>query len=689
MFLLRWSLWVGYIWSFFVCTSALSHRMHRAWCIIVASNLVGGIRLEVFSQRVGPSFFAHFLQLPAFLILALSLYSIRRPFLGTLYVVVALTAFVLFVLSKIGLLYVDPTALGLVISVTIIAWHVIILLPKPSRPASGKWLAPCAATVALLVGAYWGVAYIALDSRPPCRLNVSAAIVDMQSSCPLQRDSFVCMFPSALCERSRTENTRRLSRAMGALAPGQTLVIGEQHASYSMNGNVTPANSQRRIAPNTVLNFRGNLVFGAGWLIDVPSSVRAAWGGYNRTNPKKSFCDFAFYIQHFDNLTIVSETGGGLDGRGHYWWSLFDTIKFFDFDIDQGIFCTSVTCTARARPNLFVLCRSDAPCDSLTIRGVSFEDSAYWTTLIFANNVQVTDSRMVAGVRSFRGRRPVVDTFEYALRFRAFNTDGIDIIGDNVHIRNCIVDVEDDCVGIKGGNNWLVEDSIMSGAGVSIGTLEWGRPMSNVLVRNITFPETMRAIYIKPGAHHVANVVYEDIYIGRGFYFPIWIGIPYQEMAGACPLLWPFVADSTTITSVVDEFTTLSNQICRMDTDPSRFRNITLRNIVMDEALTAAFVIAGIVADLHLEAVDIPAIKKPFPESFRLMQTPECIRAGDKFSLFPNRCCEADQVPHAINDTHVCVSITRRRLQSTRRTWQPIRYRQYPDRNASSAASRA
>ena len=48
-----------------------------------------------------------------------------------------------------------------------------------------------------------------------------------------------------------------------------------------------------------------------------------------------------------------------------------------------------------------------------------------------------------------------------------------------------VIDVEDDCIGMKGGNNWLVEDLNASGAGLSVGTLSWGRPVSNVTFRNI------------------------------------------------------------------------------------------------------------------------------------------------------------------------------------------------------------
>eukprot|EP00966_Prymnesium_polylepis_P060944 1413332-Prymnesium_polylepis.1 len=57
------------------------------------------------------------------------------------------------------------------------------------------------------------------------------------------------------------------------------------------------------------------------------------------------------------------------------------------------------------------------------------------------------------------------------------------IAGDYVHIHDGIIDVEDDCIGMKGGAHWLVENLAASGAGLSVGTLSWGRAVGP----NVTF----------------------------------------------------------------------------------------------------------------------------------------------------------------------------------------------------------
>ena len=37
------------------------------------------------------------------------------------------------------------------------------------------------------------------------------------------------------------------------------------------------------------------------------------------------------------------------------------------------------------------------------------------------------------------------------------------------------------------------------------------------------------------------GVLYENIHVDTAYLFPVWVGPPYQELRGACPLLWPFV----------------------------------------------------------------------------------------------------------------------------------------------------
>ena len=99
----------------------------------------------------------------------------------------------------------------------------------------------------------------------------------------------------------------------------------------------------------------------------------------------------------------------------------------------------------------------------------------------------------VTARQEWKGRPPTnesatpLDAATEALHMTSsFNTGGIDVIGDRVYIHDGIVDVEDDCIGMKGGKGWLVERMSVSGAGLSIKTLAWGRgAVPNVTFRNI------------------------------------------------------------------------------------------------------------------------------------------------------------------------------------------------------------
>lgn len=139
--------------------------------------------------------------------------------------------------------------------------------------------------------------------------------------------------------------------------------------------------------------------------------------------------------------------------------------------------------------------------------------------------------------------------FKPALKMMAQQTDGIDIWGSNVHVHDVTVDNGDDCVCVKGGDdgsgiiseNWLVENSTASGAGLTVGTLGWGHhmPVRNVTFRNIYMPNTAAGIYVKPVYNNVTDVLYQNITVhGEALLFPVMIG-PVHQFDGNCPWKWP------------------------------------------------------------------------------------------------------------------------------------------------------
>ena len=95
----------------------------------------------------------------------------------------------------------------------------------------------------------------------------------------------------------------------------------------------------------------------------------------------------------------------------------------------------------------------------------------------------------------------------------AFNTDGFDVSGRNVHIHDCDIWNQDDTIAVKDDSrDMLFERITASGVGLTIGSI------GSSLVKNVTFrdcymPNTLKGIYMKFRADGgtIEDVTYENI----------------------------------------------------------------------------------------------------------------------------------------------------------------------------------
>eukprot|EP01051_Picozoa_sp_SAG22_P010761 SAG22_NODE_987_length_6142_cov_3.152242_3_plen_183_part_00 len=79
----------------------------------------------------------------------------------------------------------------------------------------------------------------------------------------------------------------------------------------------------------------------------------------------------------------------------------------------------------------------------------------------------------------------------------AFNTDGFDVSGDNVHIHDCSIWNQDDCIAVKdGSSNMLFERIEASGLGLTIGSIG-GSYNNNITFRDCHMHKTSKGIYMK------------------------------------------------------------------------------------------------------------------------------------------------------------------------------------------------
>jgi hypothetical protein len=278
------------------------------------------------------------------------------------------------------------------------------------------------------------------------------------------------------------------------------------------------------------------------------------------------------------NFTITSNDRGLIDGRGSQWWGI-PGIGYLE--------------TAENRPRLLRFNLTE----DLLIEKVTLQDSPYHTLFLDSvNRVEVRNMSIVA-------RRTAEDGHSW-VDLTAFNTDGIDVSGTNVWIHDVDIWVQDDCIAVKDvrnhtehpvpfiSANMTFERINATGLGFVIGSIQATH------VRNITFRDSylhkpLKGIYLKFASRNrgylennmtalVEDIHYENITIMEPTQWPIWIG-PAQQAdnrnpchPNPCSLCWPMTLGSK------------CNVVPR-----NKFRNITLKNIIVHNPVMSTGVILG------------------------------------------------------------------------------------------------
>jgi len=225
----------------------------------------------------------------------------------------------------------------------------------------------------------------------------------------------------------------------------------------------------------------------------------------------------------------------------------------------------------------------------IEIYNIFFKNSPYWNVYLNdVDGVHIHHSNVSARREDYLDYHDLYD-------LTAFNTDGFDVAGRNVHIHDCEIWCDDDCVAVKEigrsninancSENMLFERLNASGLGLTIGSI--GPSTDHNCVNNITFRDvymhrTVKGIYLKsrPGGQNatgqITNVLYENIVMDKPTQVPIWIGPQQAVYNGACSLLWP---------EVPFEKCPVPSQIT--------WANITLRNVTINDPRQSPGVILG------------------------------------------------------------------------------------------------
>merc|ERR1711907_76470 len=120
---------------------------------------------------------------------------------------------------------------------------------------------------------------------------------------------------------------------------------------------------------------------------------------------------------------------------------------------------------------------------------MGMKDSPYWNFL--ASNVDgliIRHSRIDSRRTHYEGH-DLVD-------LTAFNTDGFDVTGRNIHIHDSEVWNQDDCFDVKDGTQDVVIERVTaSGLGLTIGSI--ASNVNNITFRDAYMKNTFKGIYMK------------------------------------------------------------------------------------------------------------------------------------------------------------------------------------------------
>lgn len=231
--------------------------------------------------------------------------------------------------------------------------------------------------------------------------------------------------------------------------------------------------------------------------------------------------DILSLISFKNTFGLVITGNGVIDGFGYKWW-----VKVIKTGYDR-------------RPNLIdVETLKDTLIENITL----INSPQYHLNLRDALNLTIRNIIVHVDVNLNDSIIDLLPTFP-------LNTDGIDISGREINIKNFTVQNFDDAVAIKPistlgsvysncTENIVIEDAnVKFGVGMSIGSVppsDGNACIRNVTIRNIEFKDPFKAIYIKPnpgdsGTGLISNIVYENINIYNALWWAIFIGTQQQH----------------------------------------------------------------------------------------------------------------------------------------------------------------
>jgi hypothetical protein len=386
---------------------------------------------------------------------------------------------------------------------------------------------------------------------------------------------------------------------------GDNAVIYIEEGRYGLQGGVYGAKRT-----NLTIILDGHLDFGlcaetfdTYCILDKESYPGFSW------KPSQAATVRMMRFAEMKNFKLTSNKIGWINGGGEQWYGLFQTLWLGDAG-------------GRTKP---IMLEMPPHSDGVEISNIHFWKPAYWTTYLNAHNVHIHHSNVTARKifpEVTNHTNPIIVAWQWMEelhRVFAFNTDGFDVNGDNVTIHDCVIINSDDCVDNKGGKNWLVENIVASGAGMTLGMAGSAK---NVTVRNVVMTEVIHGIYVKDGS--ATDVLFENVSIHDAYLFGVWVGPAWQETKGSCSLLFPMVP--TYLLATMDKwFKTDLDSRC-LPPAGQTIRNLTFRNVHIERSRLTPVVFFG---GSHEITVDNFTVAGPVShEAFPWSSTAACYNSS-------------------------------------------------------------
>lgn len=289
------------------------------------------------------------------------------------------------------------------------------------------------------------------------------------------------------------------------------------------------------------------------------------------------------YASDEHDVSIVGD--GVIDGSGTKWWKKFKQIEKENRTTPREDYELRL---AKLNPNYLTRTGGGGrpstqflrpplvqfwQCETITISGVTLQNSSFWTLhTVYSHDIKI-------------------DSVKFYNPSDAINTDAVDIdSSENVIVSHCVIDVGDDGVTLKSGSgsdglkinkptkNVKVTDCeiLSSHGGIAIGS-ETAAGINNVEVSDCTFKGTRRGIRLK--SRRTRGGTIENIKLRNLTMDQCWCPISLEQYFA------PGVLPS-------EESTVLSDVAQPVDETTPHIKNVEIKNIrATNVRATAAFIV--------------------------------------------------------------------------------------------------